>query len=154
MKALKRFPSETVDPVSNGSVVVSFVKNASDAKVRVSNGSGGSVLGDLQIEICGMQRCVTSLAWISLCPLSPICSIAKTLISLGLRSDVFLARDTQNIRDAGKQLDAQYILEGSVFRSGEQLRINAQLVRVRDDSPLWSGRYDEELRDIFAIQDE
>jgi len=67
---------------------------------------------------------------------------------------VFLARDTQNIRDAGKQLDAQYILEGSVFRSGEQLRINAQLVRVRDDSPLWSGRYDEELRDIFAIQDE
>jgi len=36
---------------------------------------------------------VTSLAWISLCPLSPICSIAKTLISLGPRSDVFLARD-------------------------------------------------------------
>jgi TolB-like protein len=42
----------------------------------------------------------------------------------------------QNIRDAGRQLDAQYIPEGSVFRSGEQLRINAQLVRVRDDFPL------------------
>ena len=60
----------------------------------------------------------------------------------------------QNIRDAGKQLDAEYILEGSVLRSGQQLRINAQLVRVRDDFPLWSGKYDRELTDVFAIQDE
>jgi TolB-like protein len=68
-------------------------------------------------------------------------------------SFVFKGRP-QNIRDAGRQLDAQYILEGSVLRSGEQLRINAQLVRVRDDFPLWSGRYDRGLTDIFAIQDE
>jgi TolB-like protein/Tfp pilus assembly protein PilF len=60
----------------------------------------------------------------------------------------------QNIRDAGRQLDAEYILEGSVFRSGQQLRINARLVRVRDDFHLWSGRYDRELIDVFAIQDE
>jgi len=59
-----------------------------------------------------------------------------------------------NVRDAGKQLDAEYILEGSVLRSGQQLRIDAQLVRVRDDTPLWSGKYDQELTDIFAIQDE
>src|SRR5262249_45039483 len=60
----------------------------------------------------------------------------------------------QNVRDAGKQLDAEYILEGSVLRSGQQLRINAQLVRARDDFPLWSGRYDRGLTDVFAIQDE
>jgi serine/threonine-protein kinase len=60
----------------------------------------------------------------------------------------------QNIRDAGKQLDVEYILEGSVLRSGEQLRINTQLVRVHDDFPLWSGRYDRELTDVFSIQDE
>jgi TolB-like protein len=59
----------------------------------------------------------------------------------------------QNIRDAGKQLDAEYILEGSVFRSGEKLRINARLVRVRDDFALWTAGYDEELTDVFAIQD-
>jgi TolB-like protein len=59
----------------------------------------------------------------------------------------------QNIRNAGKQLDVEYILEGSVFRSGQQLRINARLVRVRDDFPLWTGGYDEELTDVFAIQD-
>ena len=38
--------------------------------------------------------------------------------------------------------------------SGEQLRINTQLVRVRDDFPLWSGKYDREATDIFAVEDE
>lgn len=57
-------------------------------------------------------------------------------------------------RDAGKELDADYLVEGAVLRSGEQLRINVQLIRARDDSPVWSDRYDRELKDIFAIQDE
>jgi serine/threonine-protein kinase len=60
----------------------------------------------------------------------------------------------RNLREAGKQLEADYILEGSVLRAGQQLRINAQLVRVRDDFPLWAGKYDRELTDIFAIQEE
>jgi TolB-like protein len=60
----------------------------------------------------------------------------------------------RNIREAGRQLQADYILEGSVLRSGERLRINIQLVRVRDDFPLWSGRFDRELTDVLAIQDE
>ena len=60
----------------------------------------------------------------------------------------------RNVREIGKQLAADYVLEGSVLRSGQQLRINAQLVRVRDDFALWAGRYDEELTDIFKIQDE
>jgi TolB-like protein/Tfp pilus assembly protein PilF len=58
----------------------------------------------------------------------------------------------QNIRDAGKQLSAEYILEGSVFRSGQQLRINARLVRVHDDFPVWTGGYDGESTDVFEIQ--
>jgi TolB-like protein/Flp pilus assembly protein TadD len=60
----------------------------------------------------------------------------------------------QKARDAGKQLEADYLVEGSVLRSGQQLRINVQLVRASDDLPLWSDRYDRELKDIFAIQDE
>ncbi len=60
----------------------------------------------------------------------------------------------QNVHDVGKQLDAEYVLEGSVLLSGQQLRISAQLVRVRDDFPLWSGKYDRELTDVFAVQDE
>jgi adenylate cyclase len=60
----------------------------------------------------------------------------------------------QNAHDVGKRLDVEYILEGSILRSGTELRINTQLVRVRDDFPLWSGRYDRELTDVFAIEDE
>ena len=58
------------------------------------------------------------------------------------------------MREVGKELEADYIVEGSVLRIGKQLRVDAQLVRVRDDFPLWSGRYDRALTDVFAIQDE
>ena len=60
----------------------------------------------------------------------------------------------RDVREAGRQLDVEYILEGSVMRAAQQLRINVQLVRVRDGFPLWSGGYDRELTDVFAIQDE
>src|SRR5215510_3599310 len=60
----------------------------------------------------------------------------------------------QKARDVGRELEADYLVEGSVLRSGQQLRINVQLVRARDDFPMWSGRYDRELKDVFAIQDE
>lgn len=60
----------------------------------------------------------------------------------------------QNVREAGEQLQAEYILEGSVLRTGKQLRIIAELVRVRDDVPFWTGRFDRELTDVVAIQDE
>lgn len=60
----------------------------------------------------------------------------------------------RNLREMGKQLDAEYILEGSVLRAGQRLRINARLVRVRDDFPVWSERFDRDLTDVFAIQDE
>ena len=59
-----------------------------------------------------------------------------------------------NVREAGKQLGADYILEGSVLRAGQQVRINVQLIRARDDFPLWTGRYDREFTEVLAIQDE
>ena len=59
-----------------------------------------------------------------------------------------------NIREAGRQLQAEYILEGSVLRSGQQLRVNVQLIRVRDDFAIWSGQFDKELNDVFAIQND
>jgi TolB-like protein len=60
----------------------------------------------------------------------------------------------RNMRETGKQLGADYILEGSVLHVGQHLRINAQLIRVRDDFLLWSGKFDRELTDVFAIQEE
>lgn len=76
---------------------------------------------------------------------------------LGVRSQTSsfaLKGKSRNLRDAAKQLNVDYILEGSVLRSVQQLRINAQLVRVKDDFPLWSGQYSEEVADVLKIQDE
>ncbi len=53
-----------------------------------------------------------------------------------------------------EKLQATHLLHGSVRRSGARIRVNAQLVAVRDESQLWSERYDREMRDLFDIQDE
>jgi eukaryotic-like serine/threonine-protein kinase len=59
-----------------------------------------------------------------------------------------------DVRDVGEQLKVNFVLDGSMLRSGGNLRINVQFVRVSDDVPLWSGRFDRELKDVFTIQDE
>ncbi len=81
-------------------------------------------------------------------------SIIDGLAVRSQTSSFALKGKSQNVHDVGRQLDAEYVLEGSVLLSGQQLRINAQLVRVRDDFPLWSGKYDRELTDVFDVQDE
>ncbi len=53
-----------------------------------------------------------------------------------------------------EQLNVAYVLEGSVRKSGNQVRITAQLIEARSDSHLWSDTYDRNLDDVFAIQDE
>jgi serine/threonine protein kinase/Flp pilus assembly protein TadD len=60
----------------------------------------------------------------------------------------------EDLRDVGRKLNAETILEGSVRKAGNRLRITAQLIKVSDGYHLWSERYDRELDDIFAIQDE
>jgi len=59
-----------------------------------------------------------------------------------------------DVRDIGKQLDVETLLEGSVRKSGERLRVTTQLVRTADGAHLWSKQYDRNLTDIFAIQEE
>ena len=59
-----------------------------------------------------------------------------------------------DIREIGKKLDVGKLLEGSVRKAGNKLRITAQLINVSDGYHLWSERYDRELDDVFAIQDE
>ena len=59
-----------------------------------------------------------------------------------------------SVRRIGEQLGVSTLLEGSVRRSGERLRITAQLVNVEDACQLWAGRFDRKITDVFAIQDE
>jgi serine/threonine protein kinase/tetratricopeptide (TPR) repeat protein len=60
----------------------------------------------------------------------------------------------QDIREVGRRLGVSTVLEGSVRKAGNQVRIGVQLVNVDDGYHLWSNRYDRELKDVFAIQDE
>ena len=61
---------------------------------------------------------------------------------------------TQNIQRIGRRLKVSTVLEGSVRKMGNQLRVTAQLVNVADGYHLWSERYDREIEDVFAIQDD
>jgi TolB-like protein/cytochrome c-type biogenesis protein CcmH/NrfG len=59
-----------------------------------------------------------------------------------------------DVRTIGEQLNVSAVLEGSVRKAGSRLRVVAQLVNVTDGYHLWSERYDREMEDVFAIQDE
>jgi serine/threonine protein kinase/Flp pilus assembly protein TadD len=60
----------------------------------------------------------------------------------------------EDVRKIGEQLNVSTVLEGSVRKAGNRLRISAQLVKVADGYQLWSETYNRELADVFAIQDE
>ena len=71
------------------------------------------------------------------------------------RTSAFAFKGKQaDIRDIGNQLNVQHVLEGSVRKSGSRIRITAQLIAVENGYHLWSEKYDRELEDVFAIQDE
>src|SRR6202043_464347 len=59
--------------------------------------------------------------------------------------------DTKQI---GRELGIRYVLEGSVRRSGNQVRVNAQLIDAESDTHLWAERFNGDTRDLFALQDE
>lgn len=61
---------------------------------------------------------------------------------------------TKDIRDIGTELGVKTVLEGSVRKAGNRVRITAQLIDVASDTHIWSEVYDRELEDIFAVQDE
>lgn len=59
-----------------------------------------------------------------------------------------------NLADTARQLNVRYILEGSVRKSGTQIRVTARLIDGQTDRHIWSERYDRTINDIFAIQDD
>jgi TolB-like protein/class 3 adenylate cyclase/Tfp pilus assembly protein PilF len=72
------------------------------------------------------------------------------------RTSVAQYRNTagRNLREIGKALGVAHLLEGSVQRSDNRVRVNAQLVDARNDAHLWAQTYDRDLADVFAIQSE
>ncbi|MBK5295111.1 MAG: protein kinase, partial [Acidobacteriia bacterium] len=71
------------------------------------------------------------------------------------RASAFAFRGREHaITEIAEKLGVTSVLNGSVRRSGNRIRVSAQLISVHDESQLWSERYDREMRDVFDIQDE
>jgi serine/threonine protein kinase/Tfp pilus assembly protein PilF len=70
------------------------------------------------------------------------------------RISSFALKGEDDLRTVGRKLGVRAVLEGSVRKSGDRVRITAQLVEVRGGYELWSRTFDRELRDVFAVQDE
>lgn len=82
--------------------------------------------------------------------------LAKTPgLRVAARTSSFQLRDkSADLQAIGKKLDVATILEGSVRKEGNRVRIAAELVKAEDGFQLWSGTYDRDLNDVFAVQDD
>lgn len=71
------------------------------------------------------------------------------------RNSTFSYKDRSvKAQDVGRELNVRYILEGSVRKAGDRVRVNAQLIDAADGHHLWAERFDRRLEDVFAVQDE
>jgi len=76
------------------------------------------------------------------------------LMVTGRTSSFFFRGKDLEFGEIGRKLNVDHILEGSVRKAGNRIRVTAQLIKVADGFHLWSERYDREIADVFAIQDE
>jgi serine/threonine protein kinase/Flp pilus assembly protein TadD len=121
--------------------------------------------------VTAQHRAVRSIAVLPFADMSPskdqdyFCEgIAEEIINaltkidalqVASRSSAFAFKGkNQDIRQVGEQLNVATVMEGSVRKAGNRIRITAQLINVTDGYHLWSERYDRDLEDVFAVQDE
>ena len=78
----------------------------------------------------------------------------QSLRVAGRTSSFFYKGKNINLKEIGDALDVEHVLEGSVRKSGDQVRITVQLINADDGFHIWSQTYDRRLTDIFAVQDE
>jgi serine/threonine-protein kinase len=85
--------------------------------------------------------------------LNALARVPNLKVTARTSSFAFRGQD-QDIRRIGEALDVRTVLEGSVRRAGTRIRVTAQLINAADGFRLWSERYDREVDDVFAVQDE
>jgi TolB-like protein/class 3 adenylate cyclase len=128
---LLRRPARSALPIVEKSIAVLPFENRSEEKANAFFADG------VQDEILTNMSRIADLKVIS-----------RTSV-MQYRSDVL-----RSLREVAQQLGVAHIVEGSVQRSGNRVRVNAQLVDARTDAHLWGQTYDRDLADIFAIQSE
>jgi TolB-like protein/Tfp pilus assembly protein PilF len=125
----EKVPEKGSDPFSRSIAVLPFVNMSSDPEQEYfSDGISEELLNSL--------------------------AKVKELKVAGRTSSFAFKGENQDLRKVGEALGVANILEGSVRKSGNKVRITAQLIQVNDGFHLWSESYDRELTDVFAIQDE
>ena len=128
---VSRKSSAAISPVSNKSVAVLPFENLSKDE------ENAFFAGGVQDEI------LTDLAKVA-----DLKVISRTSV-MKYKSD-----SERNLREIAKALGVSYVVEGSVQRAGERVRVSAQLIDARNDTHLWAEHYDRDFADIFAVQNE
>jgi eukaryotic-like serine/threonine-protein kinase len=85
--------------------------------------------------------------------INALCNIQDLRVAARTSAFAFKGKEI-DIRTVGEKLNVGKVLEGSVRKSGQRLRITAQLINVEDGYHIWSGQFDREMKDIFDIQEE
>jgi adenylate cyclase len=83
-----------------------------------------------------------------------VLSKVPRLFVISRQSTFFYKGKPVKVKQVSEELGVQYVLEGSVQRSGDRIRINAQLIDALTGRHIWAERYDRDLTDLFALQDE
>jgi adenylate cyclase len=78
----------------------------------------------------------------------------RSLFVIGSTSSFAYKDQTPKVQDVGRELGVAYVIQGSVRKAGNRVRITVELVEVASGRQLWAERYDRDLADIFAVQDE
>ena len=127
----RKHPESAAATIPNKSIAVLPFENLSEEKANVffANGVQDEILTDLA-KIADLKV------------------ISRTSV-MQYKSGV-----ARNLREIGKQLGVAHLLEGSVQRAANKVRVNAQLIDARSDTHLWAQTYDRDLADVFAIQSE
>ena len=128
-----RSPNQSPDPrpVPGKSIAVLPFENLSDDK------QNAYFVGGVQDEI-----------------LSNLARIADLKVTSRTSANLYKSGNPRNLREIGEQLGVAHVLEGSVQRTGNKLRVHAQLIDTRQDIHLWAHTYDRDVADVFAIQSE
>jgi TolB-like protein/Tfp pilus assembly protein PilF len=133
-------PPEAPVVVSHGSLVPSLPEKPSIAVLPFTNMSGDPEQEYFSDGITeDIINALSRLRWFF------VIARNSTFVYKGQAADV---------RQVGRDLGVRYVLEGSVRKSGQRIRITSQLLDAKTSNQIWSERYDRELTDIFALQDE
>src|SRR5262249_1558528 len=81
-------------------------------------------------------------------------SRVRWLFVIARNSSFAYKGNATDVKRIGRELGVRYVLEGSVRRGGERVRANAQLIDAETGNHIWADRYDRDLADVFAVQDE